>query len=352
MASVEKHRTKAGTLYWRVRWRDSAHSLQSKSFPTAREANAYAVTVEADKRRGQELRPEATKTTLAAYAETYAHRRGAEWRPGTARSHSSQMKHVLSRLGSHRLISVTHGDVEQLRADLLRSGLSPTYVQAILLRLSSVMKAAVRDRLIQHNPCEGVRVTDKRPRSEVAVALTTDQAHAVLAALKDPWKRYAQLILTTGLRPSEAAGLTWDRIGADQITVDRQLVGAKDGLPVFGPTKTASSNRTIPLPPIVNEWERGEGLLFIGRQGGPLVRSTRQSAWGAMRATVALPDAARGWHTLRHTYVSHALAAGMPLTNIARQVGHRTVAETMTTYSHMIEGTGAQYADVTAHLLG
>jgi integrase len=71
-----------------------------------------------------------------------------------------------------------------------------------------------------------------------------------------------------------------------------------------------------------------------------------------MRALVALPDAARGWHTLRHTYVSHALAAGMPLTNIARQVGHRTVAETMTTYSHMIEGTSAQYADVTGHLIG
>jgi integrase len=323
----------------------------SKSFPKWGLANAFAATVEADKFRGQELRPELAKMTLATYAETYAHRR-ADWRPGTARTHASHMAQVTPRLGSRRLLSITHGDIEQLRADLLRSGLSATYVQAIILRLSSIMKAAMRDRLIPRNPCEGIRVTDKRPRSEVAIALTTDQAHAVLKALKDPWKRYAELILTTGLRPSEAAGLTWDRIGPELITIDRQLLGVEAGQPVFGPCKTESSSRQIPVPPIVAEWERGDGLLLLGRQGGPLVRSTRQSAWKAMRALVALPDAARGWHTLRHTYVSHALAAGMPLTNIARQVGHRTVAETMTTYSHMIEGTSAQYADVTGHLIG
>lgn len=351
MASVHKVETAAGKTFWRVRWRDGNHRMRSRSFPEKGKAKAFAEAVEVDKRRGQELDPGGAKTTLAAYAARYANRH-PEWRPGTIQTHRSQVALIEAGLGGRHLTSIGPGDVDQLRADLLRSGRSPAYVKAIILRLSSIMKSAQRDRLIAYNPCEGVRLTDKRPRSEVAIALTVEQALAVQAALGEPWQRYARLILATGLRPSEAAGLTWDRVGPDVVTIDRQLSGAKAGQPVFGPCKTDSSARTIPTPPLVPTWERGDGLVFRGRQGGPLVRSTRQSAWQAMRAKVELPDAARGWHTLRHTYVSHALANGMPITNVSRQIGHRTIAETMTTYSHMIEGTDAQYADVSAHLLG
>jgi integrase len=70
-----------------------------------------------------------------------------------------------------------------------------------------------------------------------------------------------------------------------------------------------------------------------------------------MRKKVQLPAAARGWHTLRHTYVSHAIAAGIPITNISAQIGHKDVGVTMSTYSHMIEGTDAQYVDTVADAL-
>lgn len=351
MASVHKTKTPSGGLSWRVRWRDGSGKMRSKSFPKKRDADKHAASVETDKHRGQELNADLAKATLGSYAKAYAERR-ANWRAGTRGTHDAHMVHINAHLGSKTLASITAGDIETMRAKLLGSGLSPAYAEAVVYRVRSILKSAVADRAIGRNPAEQVRANPAR-KSARAVALTPDQFQAVIGALKEPWVRYAQLIAYTGLRPSEAAGLTWDRITDEGIVVDRQLVGMKDRKPIFGPLKTDSSVRTIPTPSALKEWEPGgDGeLVFVGRQGGGLVRSTRQSAWVAMRNQVMLPDACRGWHTLRHTYVSHALAAGVPLTNVSKQIGHKTISETMQTYAHMIEGSDTQYADVVADLL-
>mgnify|MGYP002279701715 CR=1 FL=1 len=356
MASVHKVSNRAGQVTsYRVRWRDGNGHMRSRNFPRAKQAKDFAAQVEADKHRGQEVKPEGAKTTVAAFGERYGTHLGADWRPSTVKVHEAHMAHIREHLGDLYLTQVTRTELLNMRAAMLRNGVSPNYARAIMLRVSSILGAAADEQLIARNPARGMKWGRDPERADVAVALTREQYHAVLAALKEPWKRYAQLIAITGLRPSEAAGLTWDRISESGIKVDRQLLGRNpDGSPEFGPLKTIDSKRTISTPSLVLDWERPDegGLVFVGRQGGPLVRSTRQSAWAAMRSKVELPAAARGWHTLRHTYVSHASAAGVPMTNISAQIGHKDVGVTMATYSHMIEGTDAQYANTVADVLG
>ena len=354
MASIHKVANKDGQVTsYRVRWRDSNGRMRSRNFPRARQAKDFSAQVEADKYRGQEVKPEGAKTTLTAYAERYGTHLGADWRPSTASVHRSHMVHIRDHLGDLYLTQVTRTELLNMRAAMLRSGMSPPYARSIMLRVSSILGAAADEQLIMRNPARGIKWGREPDRADVAVALTREQFHEVLEALREPWRRYAQLIAVTGLRPSEAAGLTWNRVTTSQITVDRQLIGREDGNPKFGPLKTVDSKRIISTPSLVLGWERLSegGLVFIGRQGGPLVRSTRQSAWAAMRKKVQLPAAARGWHTLRHTYVSHAIAAGIPITNISAQIGHKDVGVTMSTYSHMIEGTDAQYVDTVADAL-
>jgi integrase len=355
MASVHKITRSNGTVTsWRVRWRDSNGKMRSRNFPKSRQAKDFAAQVEADKYRGQEIKPEGAKTTMKAYAERYGTHLGTDWRPTTQGVHNSHMLHIRQHLGDLYLTQVTRTELLNMRAAMLRNGLSPAYVRAVLLRVSSILSAAMDEQLISANPARGMKWGKAKDRADVAVALTREQYQGLLAALQQPWKRYAQLIAITGLRPSEAAGLTWDRISEQGIKIDRQLIKGDQGRPVFGPLKTADSKRTIPTPSAILEWDRPSegGLVFIGRQRGPLVRSTRQSAWSNVREKLDLPPAARGWHTLRHTYVSHAIAAGVPLTNISAQIGHKDVGVTMATYSHMIEGTDAQYANTVADVLG
>jgi integrase len=42
------------------------------------------------------------------------------------------------------------------------------------------------------------------------------------------------------------------------------------------------------------------------------------------------------WHDLRHCFVSHALAAGLPLFEVSRLAGHSSPTVTGTVYAHFL----------------
>ena len=42
------------------------------------------------------------------------------------------------------------------------------------------------------------------------------------------------------------------------------------------------------------------------------------------------------WHSLRHCFVSHALAAGLPLFEVSRLAGHSSPTVTGTIYAHFL----------------
>jgi integrase len=49
------------------------------------------------------------------------------------------------------------------------------------------------------------------------------------------------------------------------------------------------------------------------------------------------PELARfRWHDLRHTFISHALAAGLPLLEVSRVAGHFSPIVTATVYAHFL----------------
>ncbi len=99
----------------------------------------------------------------------------------------------------------------------------------------------------------------------------------------------------------ELFGLTLDR--ADflrrTVKVDRQLIdAASDGLPIFGPPKTKTSMRTVPLPRVVAEalaehivrYGTGPaGLVFTNARGKPIVRRHFYDFWRWALKAVELP---------------------------------------------------------------
>src|SRR5690606_24244864 len=129
--------------------------------------------------------------------------------------------------------------------------------------------------------------------SEV-VPIDVETVEALAVAMPKPYRALIVVGAGTGMRISEALGLTNDRVNwlRRTITVDRQLVGVKDNRPVFGPVKDKRNRpRTIPVPAAVTEAlgahvERDglgpDDLLFVGPRGGPLRRTTFSDAWVAV----------------------------------------------------------------------
>jgi integrase len=229
--------------------------------------------------------------------------------------------------------------------------------------LSAVLGVAVADGLVPSNAARGVRVPrDPRPPADRAATLTGEQLEALVDALPDRLRAYALTLAWLGLRPSEGAGLTVDRVDwlRGRVSVDRQLVRSDSGTPVFGPVKTAASVRELPLPDElrdelaahVDRYGLGiDGLLFRTRTGAPLGRSVRGDAWRRAARDLEVPDAVRGWHSLRHTYASTLLGAGTDLPTVARLLGHASITETATTYAHALPGRDDVVRNVAASAL-
>ena len=147
-----------------------------------------------------------------------------------------------------RLSSVTPSDIQAWVKGL---ELAPATVGVLHGIVSTVLKAAIRDRLIASNPCDGTKLP-KVQRAQI-VPLTTEQVSALRDTLPPILQALVTLAAGTGMRQNECFGLTVDRVRFLErtATVDRQLVTLARQAPCLGPPKTRASNRTIPLPQVI-----------------------------------------------------------------------------------------------------
>ena len=127
-----------------------------------------------------------------------------------------------------------------------------------------------------------------------------------------------------------------------KIIVDRQLVDVRQGVPAFGPPKTRSSVRDIPLPATVAEalarhiesYPPGpDGLLFTTTHGNPWRRTTFGEVWRAKMKAAKLDGF--DFHELRHYYASLLIRYGESIKTVQARLGHESAEETLNTYSHL-----------------
>jgi integrase len=353
-----------GTQVYLIRWRDGLGRERTKVLPSLREARAAQRAVLVDRDRGTETRPAGERITFRSYAATYMDRH-PEWQPGTRQAVADRLVRINRALGGRRLATIVAGDIRAYLAGLTADGLAPSTVAAHKNLIGTILREAVHDRLIAHNPAQAVKVS--RPARSAAARsarLTPEQVTALVDALPEWWKPFAWLIAWTGLRGGEAAGLTVDRVDLlhRTLTVDRQLLGADRAskAPRFGPVKTASSNRVLPIGDNVAELLAEhlrtrplgvDGLLFTTRTGRPMTRGQRSGAFRAAAEWIELPEAARGWHALRHTYGSTLLDNGVDVVTVSAWLGHDGPTETLATYAHVDPARLTETADVAASVL-
>lgn len=144
---------------------------------------------------------------------------------------------------------------------------------------------------------------------------------------------YVLLMLHTGMRPSEAAGLTWGQVDLSALMIE---------LPI-----TKTTRRRVPMTPQAAKAlvafrppQPGPGdFIFLppGRSQDVLRRPSiffRRSFDTALKAC-GITDFSL--HDLRHTAASHLLMAGVDLRTLAEILGHRTM-EMVQRYTHLLDG--------------
>ncbi|HEY0889666.1 MAG TPA: tyrosine-type recombinase/integrase [Nocardioides sp.] len=324
---------------WRARYRDDAGKEHAKHFARKVDAQRWLDEVTASILTGQYVDPRAGKVTFGAYATAWQARQ--MHRTNTQAAVDSALRvHALPRFGDRPIASIRPSEIQQWVQDL--SGkLSPATVRVTYQHLRSVFRAAELDRVIARTPCE--RVTLPRVERPHVEPLPTAVVLAIQAAMPARWAALVTLMAGTGLRPGEAAGLTIDRVDFLRriLRVDRQLLLTRPH--TFGPPKTRSSVRSVPLPQVVVDalaahiaaYPPGEhGLIFTGRHGGPVNRDDVARSFKAAARVAGAPATAR-LHALRHYYASLLIRHGESVKVVQARLGHASAKETLDTYSHL-----------------
>ncbi len=293
--------------------------------------------------------PAAGKITFRAYVETW--RAGQVHRPGTAAQIETNLRrHVYPRLGERPLASIRPTEVQALvkamtTADGERRALAPATVEIVYTWVSTIFRAAVKDKLITSSPCDGIR----RPEVQQAkvTPLPVETVEKLIEAVPERYRALIVLGAGTGVRISEALGVANDRVDwiRRTVTIDRQLVGlGEGGVPMFGPVKDKKNRaRTIPLPQVVVAALAAhvavfglgpEGLIFTLPRGGAVSRSSFSDMWIAAAGPlgVGLGD---GFHQLRHFYSSLLIRAVVCVKVVQDRLGHTSAQMTLDIYSHL-----------------
>lgn len=336
MASISK--LQSGK--WRARYRDAAGKQHASHHARKADAQRWLDEVTASVVTGAYVAPRAGNITFREYAEQW--RASQPYRPSTAEVvRVALVNRVYPLVGDVRLAAFTP-DTVQRTVKTLGETYAPSTVEVTYSYVSTVFKAAVASRRLAASPCVGIKLPEViKPK---VVPMSVEQVFAIADEMPDRWAAMVMLAAGTGMRQGEVFGLTTDRVKflERRLVVDRQLIGVQDEAPVFGPPKTPTSNREIPLPQVVADalaahLERhpaGEhGLVFTTAKGEPLRKSSVWSTW--KRATAAAGVGGEGFHALRHHYASLLIRHGESVVTVQARLGHKSAQETLDTYSHL-----------------
>lgn len=114
-------------------------------------------------------------------------------------------KHFLPFFGDRPMAEILPSSVQDWVTAAVGSGLSPTSVRKYHVMLHSVLKRAVRDRVIVTNPCESIELPKVPPRK--ARILAPEEYDRLAAEIPDRFRVLVMTDIDTGLRWGELIAL-------------------------------------------------------------------------------------------------------------------------------------------------
>ena len=295
--------------------------------------------------------------TLKAFIEL-------EYRPWTRahRKHGDvwcdQILRVFEALAHKPLSEITVHQVERVRTERLKAGISPSTVNRNVTCLRGALSHAVRSGYLEAHPLSDMKNVDVDDSGKVRY-LSDDEGERLRASLKarDNRKREARartnewlrdrgreprpdipldgysdyltplvlVSLNTGARRGEMFGLEWADVDFDleQITIR-------------GETSKKNRTRHIPLNAealgALKRWYKQSTtrLVFSGFNGERL--DNVRKAWSGVLADADIT--AFRWHDLRHTFASWLVMRGVDLNTVRELLGHGDIKMTLR-YAHL-----------------
>ncbi|MDD5808385.1 MAG: site-specific integrase [Oscillospiraceae bacterium] len=368
-------------------WKQIRRSVYAKTQQEVRQKLAQAI---AALDNSEYFEPE--KMPLTKWLDIWLDEYTSDKKYLTVKHYRAQVEtHIKPALGAMRLSQIKPHDIQKFYNNLLSSGqsvpkrdkdgkieknkagktiyesapMAPKSVRNIHGVLTKALSTAVDIGYLKVNPAD--RVTLPRVEKSQVKPLTDKQVKDYIQeAAKDEHGDLLTVILFTGLRESEALGLTWDCVDFDnrELTINKQLQKRplSDGGFRFASLKNDKA-RILRVAPFVmellhkvkqrqtenklragmmwNEWRDHDKryssckLVFTNAIGEHIHPQRLYDHHKKIAKAIGAPDARV--HDLRHTFAVLSLQNGDDIKTVQGNLGHATAAFTLDVYGHVSE---------------
>ncbi len=321
---------------YNVQVRREGHPPVSDTFPTRREAQAWATKLESDIDHGKHF----GYSRIRTLADAIDRFKKAPATIATIDDRNRQLTWWREHYGKRKLFDfgpdlVSEGRDRLAIENIERRKGKPAHhraeqtVRHYVIALSACMDYARRElRWIDKNPVADTRV----PRVSPARIrwLSDDERISLLKACAKSGNPDLALVveiaLASGARQAEIMGLRWK-----QIDFERECA--------FLPTSKTGEPRVVPLPGRIAETLRARAKvrrinspLVFGAPDHPQQPRNVWQAWNVARKLAGISDFR--FHDLRHSAATEMLRAGVDSRIVATVLGHRSMSM-MRRYAHV-----------------
>jgi len=378
MASINKRTRKNGSEYFTVTWRDPDTKKQrGLSFDTKGEAELFRRSLEVNAKDFElaEAVVYAANEEQRTVTETVEEHIDLLVKPTTQTIHNYRYMlehHINPHIGSIAIGELSQRHLTawiralQAKTTTGTNTMAPKTIRNVHGLLSAAMETAVRLHYRADNPCRGMDLPTTEHHEDKEQFLTWDEWCLIHRNITPRYQPLALFLVMTGARFGEATAVKVADVNYKNVpaTVRINKSWKRDPIKGFyiGPPKTASSKRTVAMPPaVVTALEPamkgvpGTTLLFRTSSGGRIAQKYFWTAWDAALDSARQQDPTftktPRIHDLRHTSASWGLQGGLTLYEVARRLGHASTATTERVYAHLMHEGMARGADVMGKML-
>jgi len=286
-------------------------------------------------------------------------------KPDTVKTYKVQIRmHIKPALGAVKLQKLVPHAIQAFYNSLQRDkGLSPKTIKNIHGVFHGALEQAAALDYIRFNPADKCKLP-RIEKKEVAVLTEKKIPAFIQQAGQDVYGTLMYVTLFTGLRESEALGLTWDCVDFEggNIRIKQQLQrNAEADTYQLAPLKNDKPRQITPARAVMQRlwarstqqkrdrlraepaWDNPLNLVFTNEFGKNLIQRTVVKKFKDV--AVAIGEPALRFHDLRHSYAVNALRSGDDIKTVQGNLGHHTAAFTLDTYGHVTEEMQRDSAD-------
>lgn len=272
-------------------------------------------------------------------------------RPNTVRNHYERYnRNIKKHLGGMSLY-----DVKPMHCQMVLNNMYDDYagstINQCLQTMYAMFQAAYENGLIVSNPVTKSVVLPKPIEKKIRFMTVGEQRLFIQQAEGSALYPQYFMILNTGLRTGELIGLKWEDIDFKEkiLSVSRSMEYRYSTQKwMEGPPKTKNAYRDIPLTKeclkmlkaIKKEHDLGrkeaegfEEYVFLCRKGTPVKNSTYDAHLEKITEKAGIQKISM--HTLRHTFATRCIEAGMRPKTLQQILGHSSINITMNLYVHV-----------------